>query len=73
MRKADCEQPIKSLAIDWRTTLTGAQYEHPSFYAFKDWLKLKGYDGYLNFRSPVGADYIAELWFDQALGQTWPR
>jgi len=73
MKKADCEQPIKSRAIQWRATLTGAEHEHPSFYAFKDWLRQNDYGGYLNFRSRVGADYDAEIWFDQALGQLWRR
>lgn len=73
MKKAECEQPIKSLAIEWRGTLQGNEYEYPSFYAFKNWLHAKGYGGYLNFRSRVGADYDAELWFDEALRQTWRR
>ena len=62
VKKSDCEQPIKSLAIQWRATLNGADYEHPSFYAFKDWLRRNGYGGYLDFRSLVGADHDAELW-----------
>lgn len=69
MKKADCEQPIKSLAIEWRNTLRGEKYEHPSVYAFRNWLEAKGYGGYLNFRSRAGSDYDAELWFDQALKQ----
>ncbi len=73
MKKADCEQPIKSLAIEWRATLNGEQYEHPSFANFKDWLRANGYSGYLNFRSRMSADFDAELWFDQALGQAWRR
>jgi hypothetical protein len=73
MNKADCEQPIKSLTIEWRGVLSGQEYEHPSFYAFRDWLRTNGYGGYLKFRSRMGAEYDAELWFDQALGQTWRR
>jgi hypothetical protein len=73
MKKAECEQPIKSLAIEWRATQTSAEHEHPHFSAFKDWLRANGYGRYLDFRSRMGADYDAELWFDQALGQTWRR
>jgi hypothetical protein len=28
---------------------------------------------YLDFRSTAGADYDAEMWFDQELKQTWRR
>jgi hypothetical protein len=73
MKKTECEQTIKSLAIEWRATQTGAEHEHPRFNAFKDWLRANGYGRYLDFPSRMGADYDAELWFDQALGQTWRR
>ena len=47
--------------------------EDPNFFAFTAWLSEKGYSHYLNFRSRMGADYDAELWYDQEFKQTWRR
>jgi hypothetical protein len=41
--------------------------------AFKAWLHEKHYSHYLDFRSVAGADYDAEAWFDDELGQNWRR
>jgi hypothetical protein len=73
MKKSECEQPIRSLARQWRDTLPAEKREHPSWFGFKDWLRQNRYDHYLDFRTPAGADYIAEMWFDDALGQNWRR
>jgi hypothetical protein len=73
MKKSECERGIKSLSIDWFATLSMEKQEHPSFYDFKRWLEANGHQGYLNFRSRMGADYDAELWFDQVLKQSWRR
>jgi hypothetical protein len=53
--------------------LPDGKREHPSFYAFKDWLSANHYSHYQNFRSRMGADYDAEAWFDDELGQNWQR
>jgi hypothetical protein len=45
--------------------MTSTASEHPSFSAFKAWLGTNSYAHYLNFGSRAGADYDAELWFDQ--------
>ncbi|MBR0734994.1 hypothetical protein JQ636_38575 [Bradyrhizobium japonicum] len=45
----------------------------PSFSAFKSWLFKNDYAHYLNFRSRMGADYDAEMWFDGEFGQNWRR
>lgn len=73
MKKADCEGPIRSLATTWARETGVGENDHPSFSRFKTWLGVKGYSGYLNFRSTMGADYDAEAWFDDELGQNWRR
>ncbi|MFB9261701.1 hypothetical protein ACFFWD_00700 [Bradyrhizobium erythrophlei] len=72
-KKSECEQAIRSLAREWLETLPETAREHPSWSAFKIWLGEKHYSHYLNFRSVAGADYDAEAWFDDALGQNWRR
>jgi len=72
-KKAECEQAIRKLARDWLATLPEAEREHPSWIAFKSWLGDKHYSHYLDFRSVAGADYDAEMWFDDELGQNWRR
>lgn len=73
MKKVEAEKAIRYLATEWVSTLSDDEKEHPSFSSFKVWLRTKGYDHYLNFRSRMGANYDAELWFDQELKQTWRR
>jgi hypothetical protein len=73
MKKAESEPVIRKLATDWFATLPEERRDHPSFLAFKDWLSTKGCSHYLNFRSVAGADYDAEMWFDDELGQNWRR
>jgi len=75
MKKEECETAIRQLCHAWRVeaNLTPADLEHPSFAAFKSWLGTKGYSAYLNFRSTMGSDYDAELWFDQEFKQTRRR
>jgi len=73
MKKADCERAIRHLCHEWAETTKRAagELDHPSFSAFKSWLSSSGYGHYLNFRSTAGAEYDAELWFDQELKQSW--
>jgi hypothetical protein len=73
MKKTESESAIRALASKWFDTLPEEKREHPSFYAFKDWLSANHYSHYLNFRSRMGADYDAEAWFDDELGQNWRR
>ncbi len=73
MKKSESEPIIRGLATDWLRTLSEEKQEHPSFSAFKDWLSTKGYSHCLSFRSVAGADYDAEMWFDDELGQNWRR
>ena len=75
MKKDECEQTIRHLCHQWRDAagLMDAPLEHPSFAEFKNWLSTKGFSNYLNFQSMAGADYDAELWFDQEFKQTWRR
>ena len=75
MKKDECRQAIRQLCHKWSqaANLTAIQLEHPSFSDFKTWLNKNGYSHYLNFRSVMGADYDAELWFDQEFKQTWRR
>jgi hypothetical protein len=73
MKKAEAEKAIRYLATQWANTLSEEDKEHPSFSAFKGWLAANRYSGYLDFRSVMGANYDAEAWFDEELGQTWRR
>ena len=74
-KKSDCETAIRRLIHEWAKEigLSRSAEDHPSFYAFKEWLGNKGYTDYLNFRSEMGPDYDAEFWFDEELGQKWRR
>ncbi|MBR1219927.1 hypothetical protein JQ557_18105 [Bradyrhizobium sp. U87765 SZCCT0131] len=73
MKKSEAEPAIRTLATQWFNTLPADEQVHPSFYAFKAWLSANHYSLYLNFRSRMGADYDAEMWFDDELGQNWRR
>ena len=57
MKKDEAEKAIRSLATTWFDTLPEEKREHPSFYAFKDWLSANHYSHYLDFRSRMGANY----------------
>ena len=71
MKKNESELAITALASKWFETLPEEKREHPSFYAFKDWLSANHYSDYL--RSRMGSDYDAETWFEDELGQNWLR
>jgi hypothetical protein len=75
MKKDECEKAVRALCHQWRdaANLSAAGLEHPSFSDFKAWLGTSGYSQYLAFRSVMGPDYDAELWFDQEFKQTWRR
>ncbi len=73
MKKIASEPIVRALARERFNALPEAEQKHPSFVQFKDSLQQKGYGHYLDFRSRVGADCDAELWFDEELGQTWRR
>lgn len=75
MKRSDCKKAFPSLCAEWvkDAGLTPEELKHPSFSAFKSWLRARAYDHYLNFRSRAGSDYDAELWFDQEFKQTWRR
>jgi hypothetical protein len=71
--KDEAEKAIRHLCHEWAKALSPDRREHPHFSAFKSWLGESGYSHYLTFRSRMGADYDAELWFDQEFKQTWRR
>lgn len=73
MKQLEAEKSIRYLCHQWLDSLPSEKREHPSFYQFKNWLNDKGYGGYLNFRAVAGADYMAEMWFDDELDQNWRR
>ena len=75
MTKSESETAIRQLCHMWAQecgidTRDDPDF-HPSFGTFKSWLSQKGYSHYLRFRSVAGADYDAEMWFDQEFKQTW--
>jgi hypothetical protein len=71
MKKSEAEKAIRHLCHKWAAE--NPPGDHPSFGDFKRWLNEKGYGGYLGFRSVMGADYDAEMWFDQEFKLTWMR
>ena len=75
MTKAEAETAIRELSRAWAA---GNGIKLPSanlvsFSEFKSWLSANGYSHYLRFRSTMGADYDAELWFDEEMKQAWRR
>ncbi len=80
MKKAEAENAIRGLCHQWAEECSirpdpnkGPLDFHPSFPRFKTWAYNKGFGCYFKFRSLVGADYDAEIWFDQEFKQTWRR
>ena len=71
MKKADCEKALRALCHQWARDLSKNQLKHPSFFDFKTWLRQNGYFHYLDFQSTAGAEYDAEMWFDQEFKRTW--
>lgn len=73
MKKSECEQAIRSLCHEWGhlNSIPSRPDFQPSFSQFTSWLQERGYGGYLHFRSVVGPEYDAEMWFDQEFHQTW--
>lgn len=75
MTRAEAETAIRELSQKWAA---GRGIELPSetlvsFSEFTSWLSVNGYSRYLRFRSTAGAEYDAELWFDDEMKQTWRR
>jgi len=73
MKKSEAKEAIHDFFGIWSKDFTPAQLEHPSYYEFKSWAERNGYSRYFKFRSVMGADYDAELWFDQYFKQMWRR
>lgn len=74
MRKDEAERAIRLLCHQWRRECGFAELEplQLSFTRFWCWMKDNHYQ-YTNFKTQAGADYMAELWFDQEFGITWAR
>lgn len=73
MTKRESEQVIRPLVGQWANSLSNEGRQHPSFSDFKTWLHDNGYGHYLDFRSVMGADYDAEVWFDDEMKLMWTR
>jgi hypothetical protein len=73
MKKHEAEQAIRHLCHVWAREcgISELPVDQPSFPDFKSWLSGKGYGHYLEFRSVMGPNYDAEMWFDQEFRQTW--
>jgi hypothetical protein len=74
MRKSEAERLIRTAVHDWvrETKLDRSVGKTPSFLAFKGWLLARWPDA-LSFNSVGGAQYAAEMWFDEELGEKWTR
>ena len=71
--KTECEPAIRALCWQWAKDLSEAKLVHPNYAVFKHWAAQNGYARYFKFRSRAGADYDAEMWFDQEFNQMWRR
>jgi hypothetical protein len=72
MERGECEKAIRYFATNGPEFVASLDppMDQPSFSDFKWWLSERGYSRYMDFRSFAGADYDAEIWFDQELKQT---
>ena len=73
MKKGEAEKAIRYLCHEWEKS-KGVRYgasDDPDFSEFKSWLNENGYSHYLNFRSRMGPDHDAEMWFAQEFKQMW--
>lgn len=76
MKKSEAEPAIRHLIGKWLSEHGAEQAQQasgPRFSDFETWLNLNGYSRYLDFRSTMGSQYDAELWFDEETGQLWKR
>jgi hypothetical protein len=71
MKKPEAEKAIRALTQEWAATLREEDRRSPLYGDFKEWAARNGYGRCFKFRAVGGADYIAEMWFDQELGQSW--
>ena len=73
MKKGECEKEIRRLCHEWakEVGIPIRPVDQPHFSEFKSWLRARGDDRYLNFRSERGAEDDAEDWFDDEFGQSW--
>lgn len=71
MKRSDAEQAIRPLVHKWRhdSGQTDVPANELHFSAYRAWLYEAGYGHCLQFRSTMGTDYDAEMWFDEELGQ----
>ncbi|WP_139221185.1 hypothetical protein [Bosea sp. OK403] len=71
--QADAEAHIRRLCKVWADErgIPHAATNPPSFLAFSQWMDEKGYSHVFSFRATIGAKQMAEMWFDQELGQMW--
>jgi hypothetical protein len=71
MTKSEAEKAIRHLVHEWaRDCGLNIAVDHLSFLDFKAWIGREGYSHYLSFRSAVGPDYDAEIWFNHEMKQT---
>lgn len=74
MQKSEAEKAVRHLCHTWASE-NGLKIgvDHASFSAFKAWLQAKECGHILDFKSRMGAEYDAEMWFDQEMKQNWRR
>jgi len=75
MKREEAEPAIRHLCHEWRKErgLSDAELQRASYSEFRLWCDEKGYSRYFGFRSRMGAEYDAELWFDEEFKLTWQR
>ena len=75
MKKSECEPAIRQLCRQWRKldSVKELPAVELSYSSFKRWADEQGYSQYFKFRSVAGADYDAEMWFDDEFNLNWTR
>lgn len=73
--KRECESAIRHLCGQWRKLddVKETPNIELSYSSFKRWAEQQGYSHYFKFRSVTGADYDAEMWFDDEFNLNWTR
>lgn len=72
MKQAEAEEAIRRLVHDWARERGVKRGDiNASFSDFKSWLQMNRLSACLDFRARVGADSLAEDWFDEEMGISW--
>lgn len=73
MKKSEAEPAIRQMMGKWRSEVP--QCDKPvqdlSYSDFRRWADANHYGSYFTFRSTMGPEYDAEMWFAREFQQSW--